>query len=177
MKESAGSQAARQPPRYLQMVGVHAIRDGWQEEYARPGPIGRFAAAISDRFHLVIIGAIGHVQVVRFRSPKGEDGHFPALPTDEGVVLLRQSPFAHAPVPLSAFSASLRATCGLRAESRRTQRNCQRLATPSAGSLPSRHGPSSFWYAGGTSVLPVSFACQPMTWFDLPRCLLRSSQF
>src|SRR5262249_3086752 len=51
------------------------------------------------------------------------------------------------------------------------------LDEASAGSFPSTHAPSSFWYFGGTSTLPLSPPFQPRIWFGLPRALLLASRF
>src|SRR5438874_558813 len=108
MKERGGSYATGQRPGNLQMVGVDAIGNGGQEHDAGARFEGLFAASVADRFRFVIVGAVGHVQVMGFGGPKGENGNLPALRSDKCVTLLRQSPLAHS--ALTWFPA---AACGL----------------------------------------------------------------
>lgn len=55
----------------------------------------------------------------------------------------------------------------------RSRKRQIRHASP--GSFPSTHGPASFMYGGGVSVLPLSPPVQPMMWLGLPRSLDRRS--
>ncbi len=82
-------------PGTLQVVGVDAEGHRRQQQHPGAGVVGVLAGPAADLLDLEIVGAVGHVQVVRLGGAEGQHRHLPALRADEGVSLLGQDAFAH----------------------------------------------------------------------------------
>src|SRR5262249_26561122 len=102
-----------------------------------------------DLVDLEVIGAIGHVEVVRLGGAERQHCYLPVTSAEVAVVLFGEDPFAHWGLQ-NAFSREAKASAiaHLRLAGRRSSvenQSLRLLVALSAGSLPSTHGPSSFW--------------------------------
>ena len=93
------------------MVGVDAIGNRRQQKDLGASLVGPLASPIADLFHFEIIGAIGHVQVMRLGGAEGQHRHFPALRAHQAVIRFCQYPFPHTNLSSVGSEDSTHPTC------------------------------------------------------------------
>ena len=77
------------------MIGVDAEGNSRQQQDLGAGLVSPFTCPLANGLYLVVVGAVRHVQVVRFGSAEGQDCYLTALLAQKRMSLLGQDPFAH----------------------------------------------------------------------------------
>src|SRR5437868_309914 len=79
----------------LEMIGIYSKRDGGQQQYFGAALGSIFARFSTNDVYFQIIRAVGHVEIVRLGSPKGEDGGFPLRGPNRRMRHFRKNVIAH----------------------------------------------------------------------------------